>query len=63
MNDFKEIVVPSGQYFFIGDNLNLTYDSRTYGLVEANDIKGKALYSYFSSHAGQVFWNRIGHKY
>jgi signal peptidase I len=40
-NDFKKI--PPDRYFLMGDNRNVSLDSREFGLVKKEDIKGKAV--------------------
>jgi signal peptidase I len=37
-----EIVVPEGQYFMMGDNRDDSKDSRYYGLVDRDEIEGRA---------------------
>lgn len=38
------IKVPPGRYFLMGDNRNLSLDSRYWGLAEANRVIGRAVY-------------------
>ena len=65
-DDHKEILIPTGHYFVMGDNRDFSYDSRFWGLLKEEDIRGKALFVWFSlafpSEAGT--WNvrpkRIG---
>jgi signal peptidase I len=44
---FPKAVVPSGQYFVLGDHRNSSNDSRQWGCVERNLIYGKAVFSYW----------------
>jgi signal peptidase I len=39
--------VPEGEYFVCGDNRPHSSDSRTFGPIEKEDIKGKAWIVYF----------------
>lgn len=40
--------VPAGHYFVLGDNRDDAEDSREFGFVDAQKIKGKVLFVYFS---------------
>ena len=38
----KEWLIPSGEYFVLGDNLSSSSDSRIYGTIDQKNIVGKA---------------------
>jgi signal peptidase I len=46
--DFDEFTVPEGKFFVMGDNRDHSSDSRVWGLVPFENIKGKALFVWFS---------------
>jgi len=48
MDTFAVVSIPSGKYFVMGDNRDVSLDSRSreFGLVDARDIVGKPLYGY-----------------
>lgn len=48
ITNMKELIIPEGSYFMIGDNRNLSQDSRYFGPVQRKDIVG---------HVGTVMFN------
>ena len=62
--NFGPVTVPAGQYFMMGDNRDNSEDSRYWGFLPRDYIKGKALFLYVSFGAGEgsvanVRWARI----
>jgi signal peptidase I len=59
--------VPTGQYFMMGDNRDDSEDSRYWGFLPQDYIKGRAMFIYFSiadgspGHGGfaGVRWGRL----
>ena len=47
-DNFGPYKVPGGQYFFLGDNRDFSYDSRFWGSVPRHYLKGRALMIYWS---------------
>lgn len=48
--DDNALIIPSGNYFVLGDNRNDSEDSRYWGFVPRADIVGKPILVYFSLH-------------
>ena len=53
-DSFGPITVPQGAVFVLGDNRDLSYDSRFWGPVEIKEIMGKALFTYWSDDSGRI---------
>lgn len=46
--DYQPKVIPNGKFFVMGDNRDFSYDSRFWGFVKREQIKGRALFVWFS---------------
>ena len=47
-DNFGPVTVPPDSLFVMGDNRDRSYDSRFWGFVRKNEIKGKAFILYWS---------------
>ena len=67
---YGPVTVPAGHYFMMGDNRDNSQDSRYWGFLPQEYIKGRALFVYFSFGEGSglsslvtgVRWSRILHQ-
>jgi len=57
---FGEVKVPPGQLFVLGDNRDNSSDSRVWGFVPVETVKGRVLSVYWSSGPDGVRWDRVG---
>ncbi len=56
----RQFVVPDDHVFVMGDNRQNSSDSRTWGAVPADSIKGVAFRIWWSSWRDGVRWDRVG---
>lgn len=69
-DNWGPLVVPEGKFFVLGDNRDNSEDSRYWGFIGREDIKGHPWFVYLSVRAkddfstgwfGRVRWERVGH--
>lgn len=61
-DDYGPTRVPKNHIFVMGDNRDRSYDSRFWGFVDLQDVRGKAFLIYWSWDGSDrwVRWERIG---
>jgi signal peptidase I len=68
-DNWGPIVVPQDRYFVLGDNRDESLDSRYWGFIRPQQVKGRAVALYFSYNnrtnggvpfLGRIRWSRIG---
>lgn len=61
-DNFGPVTVPEGKFFMMGDNRDNSSDSRVWGFVNENKLRGKAWLIYWSWDGKDrwVRWERIG---
>jgi signal peptidase I len=71
-DNWGPFVVPAGHYFMMGDNRYQSKDSRYWGFVPRENVRGRPIFVYYTyvpqdesdkalSFITDIRWGRIGH--
>ena len=71
LDDWGPLVIPEGHFWMMGDNRYQSKDSRYWGIVPLENVRGRPLFVYYSWNADDsdrplpfltdIRWSRIGH--
>jgi signal peptidase I len=72
LDHWGPLVIPSGNYFMMGDNRYASKDSRYWGIVPRANVRGRPMFIYYSyvpagesdrplSFITDIRWTRLGH--
>ena len=58
-DNFGPLVIPKGNYFFLGDNRPVTADSRTFGVIPKDKIVGRVCMILYSTYNWRRMFQQI----